>query len=200
MTDLAEGYGAWSAAEPDEVLVTPVAAGDDGTIAVVTLVGTVEQEGTAQARADAFPVRIVDGDVVLEPFASAGELEVVVPEPASDDGRRLGAGRHRRGARVRAARATSRRPCSGSTAATPWSAARPTGTELGDLDQSAGQRCAYLPEGGFAAGDHTVTIAFLGPDGDSITAESHPLRSRLDRARRENPETSAILDPRSRLH
>ena len=46
MTDLAEGYGAWSAAEPDEVLVTPVAAGDDGTIAVVTLLGTVEQEGT----------------------------------------------------------------------------------------------------------------------------------------------------------
>ena len=49
MTDLAEGYGAWSAAEPDDVLVTPVAAGDEGTIAVVTLVGTVEQEGTAQA-------------------------------------------------------------------------------------------------------------------------------------------------------
>ena len=47
MTDLAEGYGAWSAAEPDDVLVTPVAADDDGTIAVVTLIGTVEQEGSA---------------------------------------------------------------------------------------------------------------------------------------------------------
>ena len=46
------------------------------------------------------------------------------------------------------------------------------GTELSDLDQSAGQRCAYLPEGGFEAGAHTVTIAFLGPDGDPITAES----------------------------
>ena len=46
------------------------------------------------------------------------------------------------------------------------------GTELSDLDQSAGQRCAYLPEGGFEAGAHTVTVAFLGPDGDSITAES----------------------------
>ena len=119
MTDLAEGYGAWSAAEPDDVLVTPVAADDDGTIAVVTLVGTVEQEGTTQARADAFPVRIVDGDVVLEPFASAGDLEVVIPEPAGRRRRRLRAGRHRRGARVRAARATPRRPCSASTAATP---------------------------------------------------------------------------------
>ena len=86
MTDLAEGYGAWSAADPDDVQVTPVATDDEGTIAVVTLVGTVQQEGTAQERADAFPVRIVDGDVVLEPFASAGDLEVVIPEPAGDDG------------------------------------------------------------------------------------------------------------------
>ena len=47
------------------------------------------------------------------------------------------------------------------------------GTELSDLDQSAGQRCAYLPEGGLRGRRaHTVTIAFLGPDGDSITAES----------------------------
>ena len=118
MTDLAEGYGAWSAAEPDEVLVTPVAADDEGTIAVVTLIGTVEQEGAAQPRADAVPVRIVDGEVVLEPFASAGDLEVVVPEPSSEDGVDHGAGRHRRGARVRAARATPRPRCSGSTAAT----------------------------------------------------------------------------------
>ena len=48
------------------------------------------------------------------------------------------------------------------------------GTEFSDLDQAVGQRCAYLPEGGFAPGAHTVTIAFLGPDGDSITAESIP--------------------------
>ena len=47
---------------------------------VVTLVGTVDQEGARQHRADAFPVRVVDGTATLEPFAFAGELEVVVPE------------------------------------------------------------------------------------------------------------------------
>jgi hypothetical protein len=46
------------------------------------------------------------------------------------------------------------------------------GSELGDLDQSSGQRCAYLPQGGFAPGAHTITIAFLGADGDAVTAET----------------------------
>ena len=201
MTDLAEGYGAWSAAEPDDVLVTPVAAGDDGTIAVVTLVGTVEQEGTAQERADAFPVRIVDGDVVLEPFASAGDLEVVIPEPASDDGvgcEPVGTGeelvfvlpsdaeapvlrhrrrRHRDLRRGRRHRAQRPRPV-------PRPAVR-------------------LPARGRAstAGEHTVTIAFLGSRRRLDHGRVAPLRSRLSRRHaRENPETSAILDPRSRLH
>ena len=174
----------------------PVAAGDDGTVAVVTLLGTVEQEGTAQARADAFPVRIVDGDVVLEPFASAGDLEVVIPEPVSDDGAELGAGRHRRGARVRAARRRRGARCSRSTAATPSSAARPRAPSCSDLDQSDGQRCAYLPEGGFEAGDHTVTIAFLGPGGDSITAESIHFDRRLIHAPpSQNPEIRGHLGP-----
>ena len=46
------------------------------------------------------------------------------------------------------------------------------GSEFGALDQSDGQRCAFLPAGGFEVGAHTVTIAFLGSDGASITAES----------------------------
>ena len=41
MTDLAEGYGAWSAADPADVQVTPVSTDDEGTTAVVTLIGTV---------------------------------------------------------------------------------------------------------------------------------------------------------------
>ena len=46
------------------------------------------------------------------------------------------------------------------------------GTELTDLDQAPGQRCAYLPEGGFEPGSHTVTVAFLARDGDAVTAGS----------------------------
>ena len=171
MTDLAEGYGAWSAAEPDDVLVTPVATDDDGTIAVVTLIGTVQQEGTTQERADAFPVRIVDGDVVLEPFASAGDLEVVIPEPAGDDGvgyEPVGTGEELVFVLPGDAEAPVLQIDGGDTVI----CGEADGTELSDLDQSTGQRCAYLPEGGFEAGAHTVTIAFLGPDGASITAES----------------------------
>ena len=171
MTDLAEGYGAWSAAEPDEVLVTPVAAGDEGTIAVVTLIGTVEQEGAPEPRADAVPG----------------------PHRRRRGGpRALRLGRRPRGGGPGAARRGRRRPAAVGTDeelvfVLPSDAEAPVlridggdtvicgeadGTELSDLDQAAGQRCAYLPEGGFAAGPHTVTIAFLGPDGDSITAES----------------------------
>ena len=171
MTDLAEGYGAWSAAEPADVLVTPVAADDDGTIAVVTLVGTLEQEGTTQDRADAFPVRFVDGDVVLEPFASAGDLEVVIPEPVGDEGigyEPVGTGEELVFVLPADAEAPVLRIDGGDTVV----CGEADGSELSDLDQSTGQRCAYLPEGGFDVGAHTVTIAFLGPDGDSVTAES----------------------------
>ncbi len=171
MTDLAEGYGAWSAADPADVQVTPVSTDDEGTTAVVTLIGTVQQEGTTQERADAFPVRIVDGDVVLEPFASAGDLEVVIPEPAGDEGtgyEPVGTGEELVVVLPGDAEAPVLRIDGGDTVI----CGEADGTELSDLDQSPGQRCAYLPEGGFEVGPHTVTIAFLGPDGDSITAES----------------------------
>ena len=176
MTDLSEGYGAWSAAEPDQVLVTPVSSDDDGTFAVVTLLGTVEQEGTTQARADAFPVRIVDGDVVLEPFASAGELEVVVPEPADEDGLRwesVQTGEELVFVLPSDVEAPVLQIDGGDTVI----CGEAPGTEFGDLDQSDGQRCAYLPEGGFEVGSHTVTIAFLGAGGDAITAETVPFQA-----------------------
>jgi hypothetical protein len=163
MSDLVEGYGPWSATQPERVLVTPVAAGDDGTIAVVTLI--------ADGRADAFPVRIDGGDVVVEPFASAGDLEVVIPEASSDDGlgwESVGTGEELVFVLPGDAEAPVLQVDGGDTVV----CGEADGSELGDLDQSSGQRCAYLPEGGFEPGAHTVTIAFLGPGGDSITAES----------------------------
>ena len=173
MTDLAEGYGAWSAAEPDDVLVTPVAAGDEGTIAVVTLVGTVEQEGTTQARADAFPVRIVDGDVVLEPFASAGDLEVVIPEPAVRRRRRscepVGLDEELVFVLPGGAEAPVLRIDGGDTVV----CGEADGTELQRPRPVAPVSGAPTsPRAGSTPGEHTVTIAFLGPDGDSVTAES----------------------------
>ena len=72
--------------EPEDVLITPVVADDDGTVAVVTLVGTTTTAGETTRRAEAFPVRIVDGKVVLEPFVDAGSVEVAVP--AARRGRR----------------------------------------------------------------------------------------------------------------
>jgi hypothetical protein len=163
MSDLVEGYGPSSAAQPERVLVTPVAAADDATIAVVTLIG--------DARADAFPVRIEDGDVKVEPFASAGDLEVVIPEASSDDAlswESVGTGEELVFVLPGDAEAPVLQVDGGDTVV----CGEAQGTELGDLDQSSGQRCAYLPEGGFEAGAHTLTIAFLGPDGDSVTAES----------------------------
>jgi hypothetical protein len=171
MPDLAEGYGAWSAAEPDDVLVTPVSSDDDGTIAVVTLMGTVDQEGTSQDRVDAFPVRLVDGDVIVEPFASAGPLEVVVPEPLSADGAGFeGVGLDEELVFVLPASADAPvlRLDGGDTVI----CGEADGTELNDLEDADGQRCAFLPEGGFDQGEHVVTIAYVGDDGAAVTASS----------------------------
>jgi hypothetical protein len=170
-TDLAEGFGAWSAAEPDDVLVTPVSSDDDGIVAVVTLVGTVEQEGVAQRRADAFPVRLVDGDVVLEPFASAGPLEVVIPERISADRPErepVGSDEELIFVLPEDAEAPVLRIDGGDTVICGEAA----GSELAQLDQSSGQRCAYVPEGGFTPGEHTVTVAFRSSEGDAITAHT----------------------------
>lgn len=169
MADLAVDYGAWSAAEPEQVLVTPMPSEGEGTLAVVTLVGVLEHEGTSQARADAFPVRIVDGEVALEPFAPAGALEVAVPEPAEDGtAPQVGTSEELVFVVPSGADAPVLRLDDGETVV----CGEAEGTELGALDQEPGQRCAYRPEGGFDAGAHVVTVAFLGADGASMTAES----------------------------
>ena len=108
---------------------------------------------------------------MLEPFASAGPLEVVIPEAASDDGRTwepVGTGEELVFVLPADVEAPMLQIDGGDTVI----CGEAPGTEFGDLDQSDGQRCAYLPEGGFEVGSHTVTIAFLGAGGDAITAET----------------------------
>jgi hypothetical protein len=170
MSSLAEGYGAWSAAEPDDVLVTPVPSDEEGTLAVVTLVGTVDQEGTAHRRTDAFPVRLDDGTAVLEPFAFAGDMEVVVPDGASPDGD--GAPMDPDEELVIVVPSDAEAPILRLDDGATLVCGQAEGTELTDLEGSDGQRCAYLPPEGMAPGEHTLTMAFLGADGDSISAGS----------------------------
>jgi hypothetical protein len=167
---MAEGYGVWSATTPDDVLVTPVAVGGDGKVVVVTLVGTVAQEGTEQRRADAFPVRIVDGEARVEPFAFAGELEIVVPEPVPAGGSRplVRADDELIVVVPRGVEAPMLRLDDGDALV----CGDAEGTELTELDDAPGQRCSYQPEGGIAAGKRVLTVAFLAPDGSGVAAEA----------------------------
>jgi hypothetical protein len=170
LSGLAEGYGAWSATDLDEVVVTPIMTDDDGTIAVVTLMGTVQQEGTTHRRAEAFPVRIVDDEVRLEPFAFAGELELVVPEGLLEEEERTTVGPGEELVIVVPSGAEA--PVLRLDGGEPVICGRAEGTELTSLDGVSAQRCSFLPEGGLSAGPHTFTAAFMGADGASISAES----------------------------
>ncbi len=68
MSALAEGFAAWHDAENKIVWTNEVAASNEGTLYVVTFVGTVTQEGAVARRAAALPV-----------FASAGQPALVQP-------------------------------------------------------------------------------------------------------------------------
>jgi len=170
LTSLAEGFGGWSEGDPDEVLITPVLADGEGTLAVVTLVGSIKVEGEQQRRADAFPVRVVDGEAHVEPFAFAGELEVVVPEDVPSDGDRppVASGEELVIVVPSAADAPLLRLDDGDTVV----CGQAEGTELVALEGTPGQRCSYLPVEGIDPGEHTLTVAFLGSDGASISAAS----------------------------
>ncbi|HEX4867664.1 MAG TPA: hypothetical protein VFV32_08540 [Acidimicrobiales bacterium] len=167
---LAEGYGAWSAADPDDILLTPLSSSGEGELVVVTLVGTLQQEGPEVARADAFPVRIVDGTAKVELFAYAGELEVVVPEPVPEGGRRPVVA-----------------PGDELVVVVPSDAAAPVirlddgevlvcgdapGTRLTALEGSSGRRCGYTPKGGIPKGQRVLTVAYTSTDGAEVSAES----------------------------
>jgi hypothetical protein len=169
-TSLAEGYGAWSRVRPDDVYVTSLVASGDGEVVVVTLVGTVEQEGSPQHRADAFPVRIVDGVARLETFAFAGELEIVVPEAVPYGGTRpiVHADDELVVVVPRGVEAPRIRLDDGETLV----CGEAEGTELTELETAPGQRCSYRPDGGIDAGERVFTVAFRSPDGTGISAES----------------------------
>jgi len=170
LADMDRGFGAWSEVEPDDVLITPVGSGSEGTIAVVTLVGTTMTDGSEQRRAGAFPVRVLDGEAMLEPFALAGELELVVPLPSSDSNPSPAVDQ---GAALvvvvpEGVEAPVLRLDDGDAVV----CGEADGTELRAMDDLSVGRCSYLPTGGITPGEHTLTVAFVGADGTSISAEA----------------------------
>jgi hypothetical protein len=167
---LAEGYGAWSAAEPDDVLVMSLTSSGDGELVVVTLVGTVDQEGTRHERAQAFPVRVVDGVATLEPFAFAGEVEVVVPGQPGAAGTppRVGVDDELIVVVPRGVEAPMVRLDDGEALV----CGEADGTELTELEGAPGQRCSYRPAKGMRAGTRVLTVGFVSADGTGISVES----------------------------
>jgi hypothetical protein len=130
----------------------------------------VDQEGAAQRRADAFPVRIVDGDAELEPFAYAGAIEMVVPEPAPADGEAAPVASDEE--LVVVVPSDVEAPILRLDDGDAVVCGEVEGSELTDLEGATGQRCSYLPPDGLTEGEHTLTMAFVGADGSSISAGS----------------------------
>lgn len=164
---LAEGYGAWAGVDPDDVMVTELGRRGDATLVVVTLVGTVTQEGARERRAEAFPVRIEGGTARVETFAFAGELEFLVPGPAGSGGAVRGDD-ELSVVVPRDIEAPTIRLDDGEVLV----CGEDDGTELTELADAPGQRCDYRPEGGIRPGRRVVTVAFLAPNGDGVAAES----------------------------
>jgi len=167
---LAEGYGAWATANPDQVIVTPVPSGGQAVLVVVTLVGTVRQEGSSARRAQAIPVRLADGAAVVEPFAFAGEVDIVVPRPVTPTGELpLVQAEDElvvtvpRGVAAPTIRIDRRDPvvCGGDEA-----------TAMAEAPDTPGQRCSYRLKGGLKAGRRVLTVAFASPDGSMVSARS----------------------------
>jgi hypothetical protein len=167
MTGLAEGFGAWSAATPDRVLVTPVEVEGDGSLLIVTLVGEVEQDGVRQRRADAFAVRLADGEAQVEPFDAAGQVEMVVPDGSSDTGEALEGDEL-----VVVVPAGAAAPIVRLDDGDALVCGKSPGTELTELDAVSGQRCSFAPQGGIEPGNRVLTVAFTTHDGALISAQS----------------------------
>jgi hypothetical protein len=167
---LAEGYGAWSAATPDSVIVTSVPSGADDALVVVTLVGTVAQEGQDQQRADAFPVRLGGEHPQLELWSSAGPIEVVVPSAATEGGTRTPVDRHDE--LVVVVPAGTSAPLLRIDEETPVVCGEAPGSTLSPLDQAPGQRCGYQPADGLTTGSHVLTVVLTSSDGTEISATS----------------------------
>lgn len=164
-----ETYAGWATSAPEDVLVTTLVSSGDGVVVVVTMVGAGDPGGQ-QKRAQAVPVRIIDGVALLEPFAFAGEIEVVVPEVIPDDPAKpsMGTGEELVVVVPRGVGAPTIRLDDGETLV----CGEAEGTELTELEEAPGQRCSYKPSGGIPAGDRVLTVGFLAPDGNGIGAES----------------------------
>lgn len=165
-TAFAEGYGAWAAGTADQVLVTPLV---DGSLAVVTLVGVIDQEGARQARADAFPIRRVAGDLRVELHAEVGPVELVVPDDPAADG--TPAAVERDAELVVVVPAGAGAPVLRVDDGPVVTCGTSPGTELTELEGGTGRRCGYRP-GSLASGEHVLTVAVWTGDGSAVTARS----------------------------
>lgn len=166
---LAADLGGWSGDRPDSVLVTPVAVGDQGTMAMVTLIATVPTEGGTVHQVRAVPVRIDGDSVTVEPFAAAGPFEVVVPEVDRDGEPTAPLAADE--ALVIVVPTGADAPVLRLDDQEPIVCGEGPGTELTELEDVSGQRCAYLPRGGFTRGEHTLTMGFVGSRGTAISAQ-----------------------------
>lgn len=80
MSALSEGFGSWYAADPPpETTLRVLASSGDGIAGIVEIHGIVTKEGTEELGHDALPVRIVEGEVLVEPFSSTVELRPKEP-------------------------------------------------------------------------------------------------------------------------
>ncbi len=80
-TALQEGFGAWDDASFAIVHVNAVTASGEGTLFVVTYVGTVEQEGIESEAAAALPVFVdASGTGLVQPFLRGDLVTWIVPD------------------------------------------------------------------------------------------------------------------------
>lgn len=167
MGGLAEGYGAWAAATPDIVLITPLGDDDQGATVVVTLIGEVEQEGVLQQRADAFVVRVLGDGTELEPFDTAGTIEVVLPDIMAGQGQTVADDEL-----VIVVPAGADAPVVRLDDGDPVVCGDAPGTELTELETADGRRCAYTPQDGVTPGRRVLTVAFSTGGGEHMSAET----------------------------
>jgi hypothetical protein len=95
MIQLHEGYGAWGGSTDRTTKTMKEISHGSGAAWIVTLIGTVEQEGTRAFRAVALPVLQVDGRYLVEAFDLADHetrIEFVQPEIGTDGQATVAAG------------------------------------------------------------------------------------------------------------
>ena len=168
LSTLAQDYVAWPGASPDQIFVTPVATDSTGSMAVVTVVASVTVDGQLRRRAEAFPVRVSGGVARLEPFGTHAMAEMVVPavNPADGTVGTVAPGDHLVIVVPDGVAAPVIRLDDGA----PKVCGQAAGTKLILLAGTDGQRCSYQPADGMRRGEHTLTVAFVGADGSSISA------------------------------